>query len=84
MDNYKSATNPVNWGRVEKTIRDEIAQGNYIISAVKPHIVNVLGAIPKPSSSETQLIHDCSLPHGQAVNNYITTKLNCCGQTITW
>ena len=65
MDNYKSATNPVNRPMVEQTIRQEIALGNYVVS---PTIVSVLGAIPKPNST------DCSHPHGQAVNYYITTN----------
>ena len=73
MANCKSATNPVNRNKVEATIRDEIAQGNYVTSAVKPRIVRALGAILKPTPSEVRLIHDCSRPHGQAVNDYITT-----------
>ena len=40
MDNYKSATCPVNRHMVEQTIRDEIAQGNYVVSAVKIRIVS--------------------------------------------
>ena len=67
MQNYKSATNPSPKPIVEQTICDEISQGNYIISATKPTVVNALGAIPKPNSSEVRLIYDCSPPHGQAV-----------------
>ena len=74
MENYKSATNPVNRPMVEQTIRQEIALGNYVVSPTKPRIVSALGAIPKPSSPEIRLIHDCSSPHGQAVNDYITTN----------
>jgi len=40
MDNYKLATCPVNRHMVEQTIRDEIAQGNYVVSAVKTRIVS--------------------------------------------
>ena len=58
MDNYKSAANPVNKPKVDETIRGEIMQGNYVISAVQPRIVSALGAIPKPESSEVRLIHD--------------------------
>ena len=75
MDNYKSATNPVNRPMVEQTIRQEIALGNYVVSPTKPRIISALGAIPKPNSPEIRLIHDCSRPHRQAVNNYITTNL---------
>jgi hypothetical protein len=71
IDNYKSATNPDNRHKVEQTIRDEMAQGNYVISAVKPTVVSALGAIPMPDSSEIRIIHDCSRPHGHAVNDYI-------------
>ena len=59
---------------VEQTIRDEIRQGNYVLSAIKPTIVSALGAIPKPNSTEVRLTHDCSRPHGQAVNDYISTR----------
>ena len=40
--------------------------------AKKPTVVSALGAIPKPNSSEVQIIHDCSQPHGQAVNDFIS------------
>ena len=58
---------------VEETILGEIAEGNYVITDVKPTIVSALGAIPKPDSSEVHLIHDCSRPVGQALNDYITS-----------
>lgn len=72
MENYKSATNQTNRHKVEQTIRDEIEQGNYVVTHVKPTIISALGAIPKPNSSEVRIIHDCSRPHGKAVNDYIT------------
>lgn len=74
QENYKSATNPANRCTVEETIRDEMTKGNYVISASKPRIVSALGAIPKPNSSEVRLIHDCSRPHGRAVNDHITCE----------
>lgn len=74
MKNYRSATNAAVRATVEETIRDEIQQGNYVISATKPTVVSALGAIPKPNSTEIRLIHDCSRPHGHAVNDYITTR----------
>lgn len=73
MPNYKSATNSAVRATVEETIRDKIRHGNYVISATKPTVVSALGAIPKPNSTEVRLIHDCSRPHGHAVNDYITT-----------
>ena len=74
MRNYKSATNPTIKPLVEQTILDEIQQGNYVITAKKPTVVSALGAIPKPNSSKVRLIHDCSRPHGQAVNNFISIR----------
>ncbi|KAL9955790.1 hypothetical protein ACROYT_G037169 [Oculina patagonica] len=74
MQNYKSATNANARDKVEQTIRDELRQGNYVITTVKPTVVSALGAIPKPNSTEVRIIHDCSRPHGRAVNDYITTR----------
>ena len=36
--------------------------------------VRIIPIIPKPNFPEIRLIHDCSRPHGQAVNDYITTN----------
>ena len=72
MGNYRSAANPTTKLLVEQTIRNELAEGNYTITANKPTIVSALGAIPKPGSSEIHVIHNCSHPHGQAVNDYIS------------
>ena len=74
VDNYKSATNFHTRTAVENTIRDEMAQGNYVITQNKPTVVSALGAIPKQDSSEIRLIHDCSRPHGEAVNDYIESE----------
>ena len=71
MDNYRSAVSPQVRDKVEDTIRQEIAEGNYIVSPHKPTIVSALGAIPKPDCAELRLIHDCSMPPGKAVNDYI-------------
>ena len=59
---------------MEDTIKQEIAVGNYLITAAKPTVISTLGAIPKPDSTEIQLIHDCSRPHGQALNDHITVN----------
>ena len=71
QNNYKSATSTERRATVEQTILGEIAEGNYIVTDVKPAIVSALGAIPKPNSSEVRLIHDCSRPPGRALNDYI-------------
>ena len=69
QDNYKSVTNIVSKAAVEQTILEEIAEGNYIITDSKPIIINALGTIPKPDSSEVRLIHDCSRPIGRGLHS---------------
>ena len=71
INNYKSAINPLVKDKVEKTIMDEIRQGNYIVTGDRPTIISALGAIPKPESQEVRFIHDCSMPKGQALNEYL-------------
>ena len=70
MNNYKSAT-VAHKEKVEETIRKEIAKGNYQLVHDKPTIVSAIGAVPKPDSDDVRLIHDCSMPQGQGVNDYI-------------
>ena len=72
--NYKSATEHDVHDKVEKTIREEIQHGNYIVTAEKPTIVSALGAIPKPDSDKIRLIHDCSRPQHSNVNSYTDTQ----------
>jgi len=52
---------------VEQQIREEIDNGRYIITPVRPRIISALGAIVKDSGA-VRLIHDCSRPHGNALN----------------
>ena len=54
---------------VEKELLYQIREGNYQIVSNKPKIVSPLGAIPKGDNG-IRIIHDCSRPHGNAVNNY--------------
>ena len=61
-------TNP----KLSRLFWGEIADGNYVVTDIKPTIISTLGAIPKPDSSEVQLIHDCCRPPGQALNDYIS------------
>ena len=72
QDKYKLATCVEQKFAVVETIFSEIAEGNYVITDVKPTIISALGAIPKPDSTEVRLIHDCSRPVGRALNDYIT------------
>lgn len=60
-----TATNAVSKATVERTILEEIAEGNYVITDSKPIIIRALGAIPKPDSFEVHLIRDCSRPIGR-------------------
>ena len=66
---YKSATSAAHKPKVEQTILGEVADGNYVVTDIKPTIISTLEAIPKPDSSEVQLIHDCCRPPGQALND---------------
>ena len=69
MDNYKSATDPQWRGAVERQIIREISNGRYVPASTTPTIVSALGAIPKPNNLDVRIIHDCSRPPGNAVND---------------
>ena len=71
MDNYTSAASPGAKEKVEATILEELAAGNYRIADCKPTIVSALGAVPKPDSEDLRIIHDCSMPPGRGVNAFI-------------
>ena len=70
MNNYRSVTDLAVRDKVEESVLEELAAGNYVISNSKPVIISALGAVPKPDSDEVRLIHDCSQPSGQAFNDY--------------
>ena len=50
----------------------EIENGHYVICEKQPKIVSPMAAIPKPDG-DVRLIHDCSRPAGEAVNDYCST-----------
>ena len=50
----------------------EIENGHYVICQEPPDIVSPMAAIPKPDG-DVRLIHDCSRPVGEAVNDYWST-----------
>ena len=54
---------------VENQILEEIENGHYLIVNNQPSIVSALGAIPK-KNGDVRLIHDCSRPVGNAVNEF--------------
>lgn len=69
--NHKSAL--LHSESVEKELRSQIIQGNYIVASEKPAVVSPLAAIPKgDGSGDIRLIHDGSRPVGQAMNDYAT------------
>jgi len=53
-------------------VAQEIENGNYVRVSEPPTIVSPLGAIPKPDGG-VRLIHDCSRPHGRAVNDHVSS-----------
>lgn len=71
--NYKSATSAEVRQKVENQIISEIQEGHYIVQNHKPTIVSALGAIPK-SDGGIRIIHDGSMPHGHAMNDYATAE----------
>ena len=56
---------------VEKELLSQVELGNYKVADtdVKPRIISPLGAIPK-DDDDVRVIHDCSRPVGQALNDY--------------
>ena len=50
----------------------EIENGHYVICDSQPKIVSPMAAIPKPDGN-VRLIHDCSRPVSEAVNDYYST-----------
>ena len=65
--NYKSAID--NRIAVEDQILKEIEGGRYVVVQTPPTIISGLGAIPKDDGS-IRIIHDCSRPEENAVNDY--------------
>ena len=47
----------------------EIENGHFVVCDKPPKIVSPMAAIPKPNGN-VRLIHDCSRPVGEAVNDY--------------
>ena len=47
----------------------EIENGHYVVCDAPPKIVSPMAVIPKPDM-DVRLIHDCSRPVGEAVNDY--------------
>ena len=54
---------------VEAQILEEIRNNRYMPVKVRPRIISALGAIRKNDGTQVRLIHDCSRPIGQALND---------------
>ena len=72
-DNYSSSTTPAAVELVHEQVRTEVENGRYIVTAEKPTIVSMLGAIPK-RNDKIQLIHDCSRPVGKSLNSFTSLE----------
>lgn len=80
VENCKSAVSDCNKHKVETQINIELAEGNYVKTLSKPHIVSAIGAIEKPDGS-VRLIHDASRPEGQSLND-LASREPCKFQTF--
>ena len=58
--------------KASKRVLQEIECGNYIVYEERPKFISPMAAIPKPDG-DVRLIHDCSRPTGQAVNDLCST-----------
>ena len=54
---------------VKQQVLSEISEGNYVICDSKPELISPLGAIPKTAGG-VRLIHDCSRPAGNSLNDF--------------
>ena len=70
-DNYRSALS--NKRIVEKQIKIEIENGNYVVTKVKLLITSALGSVPKDNGS-VHLIHDASMPSNFGLNSLVAEK----------
>ena len=48
MDNHSSSTKPEARDKVEQTLPEEIAEGNYVVTPKKPTIASAISAVPNP------------------------------------
>ena len=71
--NHKSAQpgSPL-YDQVTAQVLKEIQIGHYEVVSEPPRIVSPMGVIPKPDGG-IRLIHDCSLPKGNSVNDHCTS-----------
>ena len=58
-----------NRDQVDKRIKEEVAEGNYVLQDSKPTVVSALSSVPKPNG-DIRLIHDLSRPKSMSVNDH--------------
>ena len=56
--------------KVETELKNQIKEGHYKVAYDTPTIISPLAAIPKEESDDVRLVHDCSRPCGESVNDY--------------
>ena len=73
-DNHRSAQpgTPL-YDQASAQVLKEIQMGSYEVVSEPPKIISPMGVIPKPDGG-IRLIHDCSLPKGQALNDYCSSE----------
>ena len=90
MDNHKSAQDKGANDVVEKHICEGMTEGHYCVCRQKPKIVSAIGAVPtqvegpmgNTRSTDFRVIHDCSLPKGKAVNDYVNSLDTFCYDSL--
>ena len=81
VQNHKSAMEPAVRESMDSIIRAEIAAVNYVVTSVKPIIVNALGAVPK-SDGGIRPIMDCSLPSDLGLNAHAPDFMHCSYESV--
>ena len=66
---------PPNYLAIKQQVLHEISEGNYIVCDSKPNCIGPLRAIPK-STGGIRLIHDCSRPSGNSLNDYASLEFS--------
>lgn len=81
VQNHRSALKPGVKELMDTIIREELAEGNYVITETPPIIISALGAVPK-SDGGIRPIHDCSLPAEAGLNSYAPDLDHCKYQSV--
>ena len=83
VENHPSARlGSPNYLAIKHQVLHKISEGNYIVCDSKPNAISPLGAIPKSTGGMRLLIHGCSRPSGNSLNDYATLEFSQRFQTI--